>query len=641
MNALRAVPVAFAIGVGASAHASEDWLDDMPSVAAVARVAQQDVGPVYQQQDRVATRVAMTLLLLRQLMAYEAAAEPAMSAQRRDRFTEIEAAYLQAELAIGRGLGHRKGGLSAADVYAFTESRRHEPCVTDACYAYWFSMQLENWGNYDFRLHVVPLLFPCERAIELLDLAQKNALTAPLVPQTPALTRTLPDAVRRSTANVAGSCGVDGDDVDGDKSCYDWEADLLALASSSERVEPSCKPLQLISATTTDAESVTVKYVIGPGFGRQPVRLQTCRAAKRPVTTCTAPVGVSLGVDVLSSPRDLAVGPHEVTIAKGKVLKPDPRMPYVVVLADSVGQTSQTWFQKHLVGVLVHGYAFSKRVAAGKFVDELLAAGNYEKFVEWAMRELVLDDDALADWQAPMEASLESVACYDPATFAFQWKFDSTLEVPSILTARAREMYRQVVAVVKGVEARHAGDVVDLHFIGHSRGTVMVSQALLEWKTRPDPALRGSYLKVTLLDPHPANNVLSPQESIRDEAVEGTCYRTYKEIQTQIKDPLVTLPDGIGLREATVWFQQTPYLVIQGEHGINPTDDDYACPLNLWGRGASMDNVVNESRAVVVRKNLTGFRFAGGRAIDHSGVVALYQALLDKGAGGHCVPPPG
>jgi hypothetical protein len=619
--------------------ADTDWLDDMPSVERVAQVAQQEFAATDDLQDRAATHVATMLFMLRLIMDFKAADEPDRSSARRERLAQIDATYQRAELAIGLGLGHRRGGLTPAQAKAHTEGLDYRPCTPQGCYEYWLRHEMDIAYAYNYRQRLLPLLFPCDRALEFLALMQRKILSAP-VRSSPALTLVLPpDAARRTAAIVPASCPLGGRDIDGDRDCFDWEARLLDVQWDNQRIEPSCAPLTLDSATTVDAESVTVKYRIGPTYGKQPVKLQLCRAAKRPVTMCSAPVGTVIGQQMLTNAADLTPGPHEVRIPTAKPLAPDPRNPFVVVIADSAGQTSQTWFRKSLVGVLVHGYAFSKRVAAGKFIDDALLLPP-DKFAEWAMREIALDDSGVVDWQREMEPSLESTACYDPATFSFDWQFDSAMELRTILTARAREMHAQVVAVAKQLRAQHTGDVVDFHFIGHSRGTVMISQALIEQQVRPDPALAGSYIKLTLLDPHPANNKLSPQESVDDRAVEGTCYRSYKQIQDVLADPLVVLPAKVGIRETTVWFQQSTYAAIRNSHFV-PTDDDIACPLNLWGRGSVDDNIVNNSGVPVTRHDLTGMKFKDGEVITHSTVVAMYQALIDKEAGGNCVPPPG
>ncbi len=638
MNGVRLIALAGFLA-SAPVGADTDWLDDMPSVERVAQVAQQEFAATDDLQDRAATHVATMLFMLRLIMDFKVADEPTMSSVRREHRAQIDATYQRAELAIGLGLGHRRGGMTPAQAKAHTEGLDYRPCTPQGCYEYWLRHEMDIAYAYNYRQRLLPLLFPCDRAVEFLDLVQKKILSAP-VRSSPALTLVLPpDAARRTTAIVPASCPLGGRDIDGDRNCFDWEAHLLDVQWDNKRIEPSCAPLTLDSATTIDAESVTVKYTIGPTYGKQPVKLQLCRAAKRPVTTCAAPIGTVIGQQMLTNAPDLTPGPHEVRIPTTKALAPDPRNPFVVVIADSAGQSSQTWFRKSLVGVLVHGYAFSKRVAAGKFIDDALLLPR-DKFAEWAMREVALDDSGVVDWQREMEPSLESIACYDPATFSFDWQFDSAMELRTILTARARDMYAQVVAVAKKLRAQHTGDVVDFHFIGHSRGTVMISQALLERQIRPDPALSGSYIKLTLLDPHPANNSLSPQESVDDRAVEGTCYRSYKQIQDVLSDPLVVLPGKVGIRETTVWFQQSSYAAISKSHTI-PTDDDIACPLNLWGRGRVNDNIVNNSGVPVTRRDLTGMRFKNGEVITHSAVVAMYQALIDKEAGGNCVPPPG
>jgi hypothetical protein len=55
--------------------------------------------------------------------------------------------------------------------------------------------------------------------------------------------------------------------------------------------------------------------------------------------------------------------------------------------------------------------------------------------------------------------------------------------------------------------ANQPNDVVDVHLIGHSRGTVVISQASLRLSANPGPtAVRLGFLKMTILDPHPARN---------------------------------------------------------------------------------------------------------------------------------------
>ena len=57
------------------------------------------------------------------------------------------------------------------------------------------------------------------------------------------------------------------------------------------------------------------------------------------------------------------------------------------------------------------------------------------------------------------------------------------------------------------------GDPVDLHFIGHSEGTVVNSQAdPAAERTMPPRTSQAGYLKMTMLDPHAANNGVAGQQ---------------------------------------------------------------------------------------------------------------------------------
>src|SRR4051794_20594408 len=54
------------------------------------------------------------------------------------------------------------------------------------------------------------------------------------------------------------------------------------------------------------------------------------------------------------------------------------------------------------------------------------------------------------------------------------------------------------------------GDGIDLHLIGHSRGSVVVSQAAIALQELDQggslPQLTAGRLRLTFLDPHPAHN---------------------------------------------------------------------------------------------------------------------------------------
>lgn len=619
----------------APAHAADDWLDEMPDVAKVAEVVDRAWATSAARQSTVAINTAAALMLLRQLMHYKAAAEPEMSPERRARMQAIADSYLLAELAIGRARGVRQGEPAAAALQRNYESRRYEKCATPDCYQYWIRGELEYWGAFKFRQMLFPQLFPCGGAPEMLEIIQRHALELPLIPFTPAapLPRDAAEMARlEQLATAPTACPADGADIDGDGRCFGWEAGLGLARTRDTTTVAACPVFELESATTEDAQSITVRYETWPGLAGRPIRLTACRAAIPALARCEGPLAEMIGVETLSAAELLVPGRHEATILAGTVLRPDTSKPYVIIVGDSAGETSQTHFHKWTMGVVVHGYAF--RLA--------LSIASLTTTTEDLVRQAWLGDEGLEDWQPPMVQSLKSAYCYDAATFAADWRFDSTLEMNSLLTARARELYDEIARRAINMTHQHEGDVVDLHLIGHSRGTVVISELLKEWKLRPSIALKGSHVRVTLLDPHPATNRIPPPQEDYGDTDRGIFFHDrYRAIQDRINDPLIVLPGGIGIHEAEVWYQHSTIEQIMAGEDVR---DDllYPAPLNLWGIGGPGNHIqqLSDGSIGIIWRNLTNV-LLGEEIVDHGGVVNYFQAVLDGHAEpGRCKMPP-
>ena len=620
--------------IATPAHAADDWLDEMPDVAKVAEVVDRAWATSAARQSTVAINTAAALMLLRQLMHYKAAAEPEMSPERRARMQAISDSYLLAEFAIGRSRGVRQGEPAAAALQRNYESRRYEKCATPDCYQYWIRGELEYWGAFKFRQMLFPQLFPCGSAPEMLEIIQRHALEMPLIPFTPAapLPRDAAEMARlEKLAAVPSACPADGADIDGDGRCFGWEAGLGLARTRDPTTAAACPTFELESATTADAESITVRYETWPGLAGRPIRLTACRAAIPTLASCEGPLAEVIGVETLSAAERLVPGRHEATILAGVVLRPDTSRPYVIIVGDSAGETSQTYFHKWTMGVIVHGYAF--RLA--------LSIASLTATTEDIVRQAVHGDEGLEDWQAPMVQTLKSAYCYDAATFAADWRFDSTLEMGSLLTARARELYDEIARRAINMTHQHEGDVVDLHLIGHSRGTVVISEMLKEWKLRPSIALQGSHVRVTLLDAHPANNQIPPPQEDYSDSTAGIFFHDrYRAIQDRINDPLVVLPGGLGIHEAEVWYQHSTIEQIMA--GDEVRDDLlYVAPLNLWGVGGRGNHIQRLSdRSIRIEwRDLTNLPL-GNEIVDHGGVPLYYQAVLNRHAEpGKCKTP--
>ena len=136
----------------------------------------------------------------------------------------------------------------------------------------------------------------------------------------------------------------------------------------------------------------------GRGLAGRPIRLTACRAAIPTLASCEGPLAELIGVETLSAAELLVPGRHEATILAGVVLTPDTSKPYVIIVGDSAGETSQTYFHKWTMGVIVHGYAF--RLA--------LSIASLTATTEDIVRQAVHGDEGLEDWQAPMVQTLKS-----------------------------------------------------------------------------------------------------------------------------------------------------------------------------------------------------------------------------------------
>ena len=99
---------------------------------------------------------------------------------------------------------------------------------------------------------------------------------------------------------------------------------------------------------------------------------------------------------------------------------------------------------------------------------------------------------------------------------------------------------------------------VDLHFIGHSEGAVVNSQALLRMNQAGLPAnLKAGYIKMTMLDPHAANNgVLGPQYSVGEGPLGWLAKQEINAYQSKAQDPPVIVPPNV--QDAEVFYQHTP-----------------------------------------------------------------------------------
>jgi len=353
----------------------------------------------------------------------------------------------------------------------------------------------------------------------------------------------------------------------------------------------------LTKATTPDAKTVVVTYSV-LGSNATSIHFDLYRSPASDETKNSIQ-----SVDD-ADPADLTVGEHTVSFTPNAGLPPNTALPYVVVLATSGGQKSIVYFRKFLIGVIAHGFdrwAFANTLSSVSLVS-------------------------VPAWEATMARSLKSIDQYDDI-IAFNWTQTCTLPQPDMAVKAASRLASEVVAKL-AIRNQHPGDVVDLHFIAHSRGAVVVTEAIQDMAAK-DPLLGGSFVQVTLLDPHPANNCFAancPTDNnpnwasfARDSGNQLTRAAQIAQMramrfQQAAHDPPVTIPPGI--KKLEVWFQHTPASCFAGRPSV-----EYE--MNLWGE-VDPPALIDQSGLLTHPTDKTSCP----EAIGHNQIPALYQTQV-------------
>jgi pimeloyl-ACP methyl ester carboxylesterase len=326
--------------------------------------------------------------------------------------------------------------------------------------------------------------------------------------------------------------------------------------------------------------------------------------------------GVYRSADPVFDPSDVKVtsamitgpsapGGSTATIHLAGEMPLNPVRPYVLVVADAGNAIAETdegnntsSFRKLALGVVTHG---------------------------------VEPDGMMPPWVTAMATALEAKGYAE--TIAFDWAAASRLPVPGITTVYGLRLAEQIRLTADALGTLPT-DVVDVHLIGHSRGAVVVSQALLSLNAAPGPReLQLGYTQVTLLDPHPARNraplffgllELANGSGVSNiggfsfdprSAVSVAAALTILQFQAAVNDPRVVLPANVDAAE--MFYQRLPWY-----QTITPFEQQLH--LNLWG--IRPQEVVNLSGSPLVAIDLATVPSATG--VGHTGVQFWYLGTL-------------
>jgi hypothetical protein len=329
------------------------------------------------------------------------------------------------------------------------------------------------------------------------------------------------------------------------------------------------------SATTIDSKSVTVDYnVTTQADARHPLTFGVFRSADGTF----GPNAIAVGSEPIVPPGRstptlddngrpaTAAGRHQLTIPLPNGLTLNPEHPYVLVVANpgdaAPGQAPPTAsFRKYTIGVVTHGGLEDKSWKNGPM------------------------------WELVMAYSLKQQG-YD-AVIPYNWVSQSSTPGDA-----AKQGPRLAAKVLKAVSQAPPNEPVDIHFIGHSEGTVVNSLAIARLEKEATPQIKAGFLRDTLLDPHAANNAFTGQQHSVAGVLGPLAQSLIKGYQSLAKDPLASVP--VGVDQAEVFYQHTRAT----PSGI----------YNLWGQ-------------VPVRGSASYFNLTASGAT-HSGkkgVMAWYQ----------------
>jgi hypothetical protein len=376
---------------------------------------------------------------------------------------------------------------------------------------------------------------------------------------------------------------------------------FFAAAIGHAQGIPGLTPLPkvtLTKATTPDAKTVVLTYAV-LGASPNSIHFDLYRSPSSNATTNSI-----LSADD-ANPSDLTVGEHTVSFTPVAGLPLNTALPYVVVVATSGGKKSTVYFRKFLIGVIAHGF------------DRWAFANNFSPV------SLV----SVPQWETTMARSLKLMDNYDDV-IAFNWNQTCAAPRPGMAVQAGHELATEVLAKTV-IRNRHPGDVVDLHFIAHSRGAVVVTEAIKDLAAQ-DPLLAGSFVELTLLDPHPASNCFaancapinnpdSPWASFAKDSRNqltpaAQIARTrVARFQQAAADPPVTIPPGI--KKVEVWFQHTPTSC------FSPRALEHE--MNLWGI-ADPPGLVDQSGLLTQPTDKTNC----SEAIGHNQIPTLYQTQI-------------
>jgi hypothetical protein len=301
---------------------------------------------------------------------------------------------------------------------------------------------------------------------------------------------------------------------------------------------PATTPaIQMLSATTTDSESVTILYRVNRAPDTStPFQLGVYRSsngqfdANDTLVSTFTPTMSRASLEQTGPTLDqngqpaAAVGIHQLTIALPQGLTPYPEKPYVVVVADpsspsaisDPGQAAS--FRTYTIGIVTHGG---------------IQDPSWKHGPPWELET----------------AYMMKHEGYD-AVIPYNWAGQSSKPGEAI-----KQSPKLAAMILRAASKFPASAPVNLDFIGHSEGTVVNTYAIVKLESMMTPELKAGYIVDTLLDPHAANNNLPGEQMSFAGPLGGLARMIVTNYQSNANDPPAFVPSIVD--QARVFFQHT------------------------------------------------------------------------------------
>ena len=264
-------------------------------------------------------------------------------------------------------------------------------------------------------------------------------------------------------------------------------------------------PFAADTATSPDPQNISFTYEVNEATPGQPFDVAVYRSSTATFSLSTAiQVGQDFTIPAVdtSSLSSFSLGKHTVLLNDPLALHPDPAHEYVFVVpdpkhlyGDPASAIHEAHFRKFVLGAVVHGFQ--------------LQGGR----------------TGLPSWETQTATSLGQLG-YDQV-IPFDWTSTSNVPVPGVTQAQGLILRIEIHAAADllVLTGGSSGDVVDLRLIGHSRGAVVVSQALLDLDGTNRPCVGRRIQDNDHARPAPRQQLIREGRLLRQRHRQSVCVR--------------------------------------------------------------------------------------------------------------------